>query len=207
MLVSAYGGEQGVSALTLLSIGLNLMTLVTERRRPVADWPRATLLIAWFLPGSVLGALLLDVASETLLEVVIAVGVLTAILTRVVPATASLRLPAAPAGLLAGIFGTSTGVSGPPFIVHLLGRGLTPVAMRDTLAAMFLATAVLSLGTLAVVGVFTLPGDLVPLALAMALGQVFGRSVFARLGPTAYGRLVLATLGSSAAATLVLIVT
>ena len=206
MLVAAYGGEQGISTLTVLSILLNLMTLVTERRRPDADWRRGARLIAWYVPGSFLGALLLQVASLTVLEIVIAVGVVVAILTRVVPQIATLHIAAAPAGLLGGVFGTSTGVSGPPFIVHLLGAGLAPVRMRDTLAGIFLATAVIALGTLAIVGAFGLPSDLLWLALAMAAGQVAGRRVFARLSPAGYERLVLATMAAAVASTLILLV-
>ncbi len=206
MLVAAYGGEQGISTLTVLSIVLNLMTLVTERRRPDGDWQRGARLIAWYVPGSFLGALLLQVASPALLKIVIAVGVTAAIVTRLAPNVAKLRLPAAPAGLLGGAFGTSTGVSGPPFIVHLLGAGLAPARMRDTLAAIFLATAVIALGTLAVVGVFSLPGDLLWLALAMAAGQVAGRRVFARLSPAGYERVVLATMAAAVASTLILLV-
>lgn len=207
MLVAAYGGGPGISALTLLSVGLNLMTLATERRRPAGDWRRGTTLVAWYLPGSVLGAVLLEAASASLLEAAIALGVIAAIAVRLTPAAASLHLPAAPAGLLAGAFGTSTGVSGPPFIVHLLGAGLTPARMRDTLAGMFLATALLSLGTLAAVGVLSFPGDLLPLLAAMAAGHLLGRRVFARLGPVGYERLVLTTMGASALATLLLLAT
>lgn len=206
VLVGAYGGEQGISTLTVLSILLNLMTLVTERRRPDGDWRRGSRLILWYVPGSFLGAVLLEVASATVLEIAIAAGVTVAILTRVTPNVGELRLAAAPAGLLGGVFGTSTGVSGPPFIVHLLGEGLPPARMRDTLAGIFLATAVIALGTLAVVGVFSLPGDLLWLALAMAAGQVAGRRVFARLSPVGYERLVLATMAAAVASTLILLV-
>ncbi len=206
MLVGAYGGEQGISTLTVLSILLNLMTLATERRRPDGDWARGARLIAWYVPGSFLGALLLQVASPAVLKIVIAGGISAAIFTRMSPRVADLHLAAAPAGLLGGAFGTSTGVSGPPFIVHLLGAGLGPARMRDTLAGCFLATAVIALGTLAVVGVLSLPGDLLWLALAMAAGQVAGRRVFAQLSPAGYERLVLATMAAAVASTLILLV-
>ncbi len=206
MLVGAYGGEQGISTLTLLSILLNLMTLATERRRPAGDWRRGGRLIAWYVPGSFLGALLLEVASATVLKLVIAFGVTVAIITRLAPGIATLHLRAAPAGLLGGVFGTSTGVSGPPFIVHLLGAGLPPARMRDTLAGIFLATAAIALGTLAAVGVFSLPAELLWLALAMATGQVAGRRVFARLSPAGYERVVLATMFAAVLSTLILLV-
>lgn len=207
MLVGVYGGQQGITALTVISVGLNLMTLAAGRRLPGADWPRATRLIAWYLPGAVLGALLLKVASPTLLELLITVGVFAAILTRLLPALAALRLPMAPAGLLAGAFGMSTGVSGPPFIVHLLHEGLPPQRMRATLAAIFLVTAALGLVILVAVGAFSLPGAIAVLLAATAAGHLLGRRVFARLSPGGYERLVLATMGASAVATLALLAT
>lgn len=207
VLVGAYGGAEGISALTLISVAVNLLTLATEGRRPAGDWPRAALLVAWFVPGAVLGALVLRVASQGLLEVLVAVSVLLAIAARVLPAGRELRLPAAPAGIIGGAFGMSTGVSGPPMILHLLHTGASPLRMRDTLAAIFLCTAILGLGVLAVVGVLALPGDLPLLFAATAAGHVLGRRVFGRMGPLAYERVVLATMGASALATLLLLAT
>jgi len=205
VLVGAYGGAEGISALTLISVAVNLLTLATEGRRPAGDWPRAALLVAWFVPGAVLGALVLRVASQGLLELLVALSVLLAITARLLPASRELRLPAAPAGVIAGVFGMSTGVSGPPLIVHLLHTGIAPLRMRDTLAAIFLATAAIGLGVLAAVGVLALPGDLPLLLAATAVGHVLGRRAFSRMGPVAYERVVLATMGASALATLVLL--
>jgi len=206
VLVGAYGGEQGISALTLISIAVNLLTLTTEGRRPAGDWRLAALLVAWFLPGAVVGALVLRVASQELLEVLVAVSVLVAIAARLLPASRELRLPAAPAGVLAGAFGMSTGVSGPPLLAHLLHAG-SPLRTRDTLATIFLATAILGLAVLAVVGALTLPGDLGLLLAATAAGHVLGRRIFGSMGPVGYERVVLATMAASALATLVLLVT
>lgn len=207
MLVGAYGGATGISALTLISVGVNVLTLTTEGRRPAGDWRLATVLVACYVPGAVLGALLLRVASQAALELLIAVAVLGAIAARLLPAARDLRLPAVPAGLLGGVFGTSTGVSGPPLVLHLLHAGSPPLRSRDTLAAIFLATALLGLGVLAVVGVLTLPGDLGLLLAATAVGHVLGRGLFGRLGPVGYERVSLATMGVSALASLILVIT
>lgn len=207
VLVGAYGGEVGISTLTLISVTVNVMTLATEGRRPAGDWRLAALLVACFVPGAVAGALVLKVAAQDVIEVLIAVGVLGAIGARALPASRELPLPAVPAGLLAGAFGMSTGVSGPPLILHLLRTGASPLRMRDTLAAIFLATALLGLAILAVVGVLAFPGDLGLLFVATAAGHVLGRRVFGHLGPVAYERVVLATMATSALATLVLLTT
>ena len=207
VLVGAYGGAEGISALTLISVAINLLTLATEGRRPVGDWRLAALLATWYIPGAVIGALVLRVVSQGGLEVLVAATVLGAIAVRLAPGGRQLRLPAMPAGTLAGVFGTSTGLSGPPLVLHLLHAGSSPLRSRDTLAAIFLTTALLSLGVLAVVGVLALPGDLGLLFAAPAVGHLLGRGVFARLGPVGYERVALATMGTSALASLALVVT
>ncbi len=207
VLVGAYGGEVGISTLTLVSTAVNVLTLATEGRRPAGDWPRAARLFAWYLPGSVLGALVLTVAAQTTIEVLVAAGVLGAIVARLLPAARGLRLPEAPAGLLSGAFGTSTGVSGPPLVLHLLHVGMAPLRMRDTLAGFFLATAASGLGVLAAVGALAFPGDLGLLVLATAAGHLLGRGLFGRMRPAVYERVVLATMGASAVATLLLLAT
>ncbi len=207
VLVGAYGGERGISALTLISVAVNVLTLATEGRRPAGDWRLAALLVACFVPGAVIGALVLRVASQPLLEVLVATSVLGAIAARLLPVGRQLRLPAVPAGVLAGVLGMSTGVSGPPLLLHLLHTDSPPLRTRDTLAAIFLATAILGLMVLAAVGALALPGDLAVLVAATAAGHVLGRRVFGAMGPVGYERLVLATMAASALSTLVLLAT
>ncbi len=207
VLVGAYGGAAGISALTLVSIGVNVLTLATERRPLAGDWPRAALLVGCYLPGAALGALVLRVADPGLLDVLVAGSVLLAVASRLLPDGRQVVLPAAPAGLVAGTFGMATGVSGPPLLLHLLHRGASPERTRDTLAAIFLATGVLGLGILALAGVLELPDAIGLLFLAVAVGHVLGRRLFARMGPTAYERVVLATMAASALASLVLVAT
>lgn len=202
VLVGAYGSGEGISALTVISIGVNLLTLATERRRPAGDWPLAARLVALYVPGAVAGAVVLRVAAQQLLDVLVAVAVLGAIAVRLLPAGRELRLSAPAAGLLAGAFGTATGVSGPPLVLHLLHTGSPPLRTRDTLAAIFLATAAIGLVVLPIAGVFSLPASLPLLFAAVVIGHVLGRGVFARMGPTAYERVVLATMAASALATL-----
>jgi uncharacterized protein len=202
VLVAAYGSGEGISTLTVLSVAVNLLTLLTERRRPAGDWPLAARLVALYVPGAIAGAVLLRLAGQDLLDVLVAVAVLSAITVRLLPSSWELRLSAPAAGLLAGAFGTSTGVSGPPLILHLLHTGTPPLRMRDTLAGIFLATALLSLVLLPIAGVFSLPAILPGLLLAVVIGHALGRGVFARMGPAAYERVVLATMAASAVATL-----
>lgn len=185
---------------------MNLLTLLTERRRPAADWPLAGRLIALYVPGAVVGALVLRVAAQGLLDALVAVAVLAAILVRLVPASRELPVSEPVAGVLSGAFGIATGVSGPPLVLHLLHVGSSPQRTRDTLAAIFLATALVSLVILPVTGVFSVPATLPLLLAAVAAGHALGRGVFARMGPTAYERVVLATMALSALVTLALLV-
>lgn len=207
VLVGAYGSVEGISALTVISVAVNVLTLTTERRRPAGDWRLARRLVALYVPGALLGALLLRVAAQRVLDVLVAVAVLGAIVVRLVPAERELHLGATPAGLLSGVFGVATGVSGPPLVLHLLHTGSPPLRTRDTLAGIFLVTAALSLVILPIAGVFSLPGTLPLLFGGVVLGHGLGRGVFARMGPTTYERVVLATMACSALATLALLLT
>ncbi len=184
---------------------MNVLTLATEGRRPGGDWPRAALLVACFVPGSLVGALVLRLAPQELLELLVALSVLGAIAVRALPAGRTLRLRAVPAGALAGAFGMATGISGPPLLLHLLGRGDAPARTRDTLAGIFLATAGIGLASLVLVGAFSLPGGLGALVGATALGHLLGRAGFRRLGPQGYEHAVLATMAAGALASLVLL--
>lgn len=206
-LVGAYGSAEGISALTVISVGVNVLTLATERRRPAGDWPLAGRLIALYVPGAALGALVLRVASQDVLDVLVAVAVLGAIVLRLLPDRRELRLGVTPAGLLAGAFGITTGVSGPPIVLHLLHTGSPPERTRDTLAGIFLLTAAVSLVILPIAGVFSLPSTVPGLFGGVVVGHLLGRGVFARMGPGTYERVVLATLACSALATLALLVT
>jgi uncharacterized membrane protein YfcA len=107
------------------------------------------------------------------------------------------------AGLTGGALGTSTGISGPPLIFHLLARGLEPSHMRDTLAAIFMSLGALGLAALALAGSLEVPGGMALLGTAALAGQVAGRRVFARMSPAAYEPVVLAVLLVAAAIALV----
>src|ERR687887_368668 len=67
------------------------------------------------------------------------------------------RLPAWAAGLAAGGLTTSRSTSGPPLLLHLLGRGLAPERVRDTLTVCFLGLAALGAIALWTTGTNALP--------------------------------------------------
>jgi hypothetical protein len=88
------------------------------------------------------------------------------------------------AGVAAGALTTSTTTAGPPLLVYLLGRGLAPDRVRDTLTVTFLglgaigAAALLATGTEAALPDAEWLAVLVPL---VVVAHLAGRRVFARL--------------------------
>ena len=129
--------QQAVGLLAALGLLVNALTLGAERRRPapLAGDVRAILLAA--PAGALLGVVVLRTLDALALQLLVSAAVVAALAARRAPrrgavAAAPRRTgpPAARpawsaplAGLLAGGLGTSTSTSGPPLLLHLLGRG------------------------------------------------------------------------------------
>src|SRR5262249_40940347 len=93
------------------------------------------------------------------------------------------HVPAPVAGFASGALTTSTTTSGPPLLLHLVGRGATPEQVRDSLTTCFLGLSALGAVALAVTGTPALPdlaliAALVPVVL---VAHLVGRRVFRRL--------------------------
>jgi uncharacterized membrane protein YfcA len=206
LLFAIVGPREAVTAGALLGIALNLLTLTAEGRVPRVLRRDAVALLAWSLPGLVLGAVALRELPGHLLSVLVALAVLAAVgLRRWGPARAdagvrrsSPRWHVAAAGAGSGALATSTSLSGPPLVFYLLEAGAGPGQMRDTLAAVFLALSVVGLPVLVATGTFALPAGLGALVLAGAAGQLLGRRGFAWLGGERYETAVLALLTATA---------
>ncbi len=148
ILFALLGPSEAVTAGFVVAIMLNSLTLATERRRPQVLVRDAVAFVAWSLPGIALGVLALREVPEQPLSVVVALAVLAGLALRIrsrradaISAPRRWHVPAA--GATAGALGTSTSLNGPPLIFCLLARRAEPAQMRDTLAAIFLAEAVL----------------------------------------------------------------
>ena len=206
LLVAALGPRPAVSAIIVLALIVSALTLAGEHRRPRPNTREAVALVGWSLPGLLAGALLLGVAPERALKVLVAVVVMVAVGLRLLGAPR--RLPwshprAAATGLTSGALSTSTGIGGPPLVFHLLGRGLTNVQMRDTLAVVWLAGGILSAGALVVTGAFVLPDEAPYLAVATVVGYLVGRRLFRFLHEGRYERVVLGALAATAVISLI----
>ena len=208
ILFALLGPQQAVTAGVLLGLVLNLLTLATERRRPVVLARDTRLLLAWSLPGLALGALALRELSEQVLSALVALAVLAALVVRVRArprepdweASARPRRWQAPlAGFTSGALSTAISLSGPPLVFYLLGRAAAaPAAIRDTLAAIFVVQALLGLPALLLTATFELPRGLWALIAAALAGQMLGRRAFAWLRGERYERAVLVLLALTA---------
>jgi uncharacterized protein len=207
LLLALLGPQQAVTSSSILGLLLSGVLLVGEGRRPAVARRDAALLVAFSLPGLVLGAIAVSTLSVQVLALVMAVGVFAGLAVRVRSRHAGVRPAArwsAPlAGLASGTLSTSTGISGPPLIFHLLARGLPPARMRDTLAAIFFSLGAIGLIPLAITGSLDVPSGMALLLAAALAGQVLGRRVFARMHPGHYEPVVLGVL--TVAATIALV--
>lgn len=207
ILFALLGPREAVSAGVLLALLLSGLTLATEWRRPAVLWRDAVALVAWSVPGLALGALALRELPERPLSALVALAVLAALVLRMRsrsrsrshgPAARPRRWHGPVAGLASGALATSTSLSGPPLVFCLLARGAAPAAMRDTLAAIFVAEALLSFPVLLGSGTFALPSGVWALLAAGLAGQLLGRRAFAWLRGERYERAVLALLAVTA---------
>lgn len=202
IMFAAFGPHEAVTAGVLLGVEISALTLATERRVPRVLRGEALALVAWSLPGLALGALALRELPERLLSALVAVGVIGGLVLRLrarrVRPGGVRRWSAPLAGLTSGALSTSTALSGPPLVLHLLARGVPAQQMRDTLAAVFLVMAVLSAPALVATGTFEIPPLLGVLLGAAAAGQLVGRGLFARLAGERHENAVLVVLAVAA---------
>jgi uncharacterized membrane protein YfcA len=179
VLTAVHGPQHSVATLALLGPAVSALTLA-EIRRPEVLGRTAVVLTVAGIPGMVAGVLVLRHAPEDLLKVLVALAVLVGVV--VIGRGAKLRGSAGGPGFVSGMLATSTGLSGPPMVLYLLGHRARPAEVRDTLAAVFLVTGLLTIVTLAVAGSLHPAPGLVLLLAATIAGQILGRLVFRRLG-------------------------
>ena len=203
ILFALLGPQEAVTAGVIIGLLLNGLTLATERRRPQVLVREAAVIVAWSVPGIVLGVLALRHVPREPLSIVVALAVVAGLALRVrsrradaVSQPRAWHLPVG--GVTAGALGTSTSLNGPPLIFCLLARRPSPAQMRDTLAAIFLAESVLGLPALLLSDTFTTPRALGLLLAAGLAGQLLGRRAFAWLHGERYENAVLVVLALTA---------
>jgi uncharacterized membrane protein YfcA len=196
--------EGAVVVLVALGLSLNVVLLLSQRRRPDVAWREVVPILIAAVPGAVCGVLLLQALPKSVLQLTVGLAVIAATLVRlrvrgpeVVAVGRAGDGPARVAlGLGLGTLTTSVGVAGPPLALWLARHGLTPSQMRDSLAAAFLGLGLM--GVLALLPLVLDGGDDVVDGRALAgglagvlVGHVIGSRLFARLDARRYEPLLL----------------
>lgn len=162
------------------------------------------------LPGGAAGALAVALLPLRGLQLLVATTVCLAVVAAVVadarpqPTGPIPRIGLAAAGALSGIGGTTSGIGGPPMAIAFRSSG--GPAIRSTLATFFVVGALLSLGSLALVGEVTAGRLMMGLLLmpAVVVGYLAAGPLRRRVDA---GTARVAVLMTSAVAGLVLLVT
>lgn len=197
LLYAVLDPKPALGLLAALGLVVNLLTLLTERRRPQPLVREAVILVGFALPGALLGVVVLRSLDALALQLLLSAGVVATLVTRhfamqrsaFVPVLVDGPRPRAPwaaplAGILSGALSTSTSTSGPPLLLHLLGRGARPSVVRDTLTACFVSLGLVTpLALLVTRTTEAIPERRHVLVLipAVIVGHVAGRRAFAHL--------------------------
>ena len=170
LVFAALPPQEAIGTLLVLGTEVSLLMLAAERRRPRPLARDAAIMVTAALPGAL-------------------AGVVATLLARRLASRHGAepgRRPAwsAPAaGFAAGALSTSTNTSGPPLLLHLMGRGAEPVRVRDTITVCFLGLSAVSVAALWLTRTSGAVPDadvlaaMVPLVAAGTLlgGRLFGR--------------------------------
>jgi uncharacterized protein len=188
-------------------LGLVQSGLIVARDHRHVEWRSAAVLVVAALTGMPIGLLVITHVRAQPLQIVIALTVLvfTGLLWRRVRLPTD-SLPAeAGVGFTSGVLSTSTGMSGPPLVIALQGRGVPPTAFRATLATVFVSGSAISLLLFWSRGLVT--ADAVTVAGAglpgLLVGMLVGERAFRRVDHERFRGIVLVLLVASAALALI----
>lgn len=192
LLAALLGPVHAISDMALIGLVMHVALLAPRVRAGRFRAPGAGRLVAWALPGVLVGAYVLRVTpAPVLLGAVGVMALAGAVITsrRTAPA-----VPVPMAGLAFGLLTTSVGTSGPPLVLHLLGRRAGADEFRDTMFVCFLALNPVAIASLVVSGVWS-PGPEWPALLPAALvGAAAGSRLRRHVSLEAFGSLALVLL-------------
>lgn len=185
-------------------LGLLNTAMVAHASRARTPWRD----VRWLLVGCFLGmpvglAILLAVSADVL---TVAVGATSLALSAAIAVGADLPLGeprgSLLAGFVSGILNTSTGMNGPPVVLHLQHRRLAPAEFRGALSSYFTVSGIASLAAFLGAGVVSSRAALASLAglPVLAIAHAAGLRILRRLPAEAYRRLVLGLLAATALA-------
>jgi hypothetical protein len=176
------GPQEAVVGLTM--VGIVLVATLWMRSRDHVDGSVVVTVAAAAIVGMPIGLLVLERADDRTLTAVIA-GV---VIVFAVLLWHGLWLPRSRAtdgiaGFVAGTLSTSTGTSGPPIVIALSNKRMSPSAFRGTISAIFLVQ-----GSAALIA-FAIGREITSGALAVALAGLPGLIVGSYLGEHGFRRL------------------
>ena len=204
LVFAAVEPQEAVGLLILLGSLANVLTLVSERRRPRPVWQECAVLLAFALPGAVAGVAVLRALDPVALQVAVSIGVVATLIARRLAKRHTPAWGGPIAGLAAGALTTSTTTAGPPLIVYLLGRDLEPGQVRDTVPVCFLGLSMVGVVALWVTdtgGAVPEAGLVALLVPVVAAGHLAGRPLFAALARSGRYEAVLTTILIASVAT------
>lgn len=181
-------------------------TAVVWRLRHAVVWRTVGVLFVASLFGMPLGLLVLLVVDPTVIQVLIALAVLsgTLALARGLTIGAN-RAIAAAAGVAGGFLRTSTSAAGPPVILYLQARQLPPDPFRATGSFFLMATGAVAIVLYAATGrldadIGLAVGAAIP---GVAIGTAVGAAFAGRVSEVWFRRLVTVLLVATALTALV----
>jgi uncharacterized protein len=193
---------EAITTMLLLGPPLNALVLHDSDRGDARVRMLVPVLVA-AVPGLALGVVALELLSKPVLQVAVGAAVVTAAAWQLHHRA---RSPAAwLAGLTSGALTTSISVSGPPVVLWLEGKGVSPGEFRATLAASFLVLNVAG-GAIVVIagGTGAVRLDVVFALLALAVvGHVLGSRAHRRLAGPRFRAVALALVACTGVASLV----
>ncbi|MCB1271752.1 MAG: sulfite exporter TauE/SafE family protein [Microthrixaceae bacterium] len=204
LITLAIGPKQAVVVSALVGFVSNSAVLV--RNHEAVEKPQAKRLVAGAYLGMPVGVVVLSRIAEAPLQVSIALVVLGVVALYGAGWTPGSPGPALEvlAGVASGALNTSVGISGPPVVLTLSGRGSSKAAFRATSVAVFAVTGV---GALVLFGLAGRYGSSVLVAAAVAMpaipaGIMVGERVHLGVPEARFRSIVLVLLALTATVTL-----
>ena len=183
----------------------------------VEDWRMARFrmigaMIVPAIPGLIVGVLILQHSDPAVIKLIVgvAVAVFAVIISRgfIIPGIRS-RIAPVVSGFLSGVLGTSSGIPGPPAVIYLSDKQLTPRIFRVSITAYFFVIDIIGVALVTRTGKVgwrevTIALVLLPFALG---GRRIGQRLLKRVDPVQFRMITLRLLivtGVVAAVTAVL---
>lgn len=199
------GPKEAVVMANLMGMMSSSLTLTSMH--DAVDWRLGGRLLASATVGMVGGLAVLVLVDPRALQILIALVVLlaTTLIWRGIHLRAQNRGLDFAAGFISGVLNTSTSMSGPPLVLYLQNRGMTPGQFRATLNAFFLASGVIATVLFVIggrIGSYEL-GAAAASTPMVALGWLGGHRLFHRLDAAQFRIVVVTVLFVSASIALV----